>query len=255
MNSPVAIVTGGRRGIGRAICMKLAESGKGVLVVDLERDAAADETLKLLGKTGVKATFVAADVGDETTHEHIIVAAKSLGTLTTLVNNAGVSSTVRGDMLDLPVESLDRCWRINLRAPFLLSQAFSKSLIADAARSGHFCSIINITSVNTDVLGLNRPDYCITKAGLSMATKLFAARLGPDGICAYEVRPGMTMTDMTQPSRAKYDKAIEDGAVPMMRWGQPEDVAEAVSGLAAGAFKFSTGDAVFVDGGLHLYRF
>jgi 3-oxoacyl-[acyl-carrier protein] reductase len=117
-----------------------------------------------------------------------------------------------------------------------------------------FCSIVNITSVNVEILGLNRADYCVTKAGLSMATRLFAARLAEERIHVYEVRPGITMTEMTKPSREKYDRVIEEGLVPMRRWGEPEDVGEAVAGLATGGFKFSTGDAVFVDGGLHLYR-
>jgi NAD(P)-dependent dehydrogenase (short-subunit alcohol dehydrogenase family) len=220
----------------------------------VEHDAAADETVSLLKRSGVDAVFVTADVGDENLHEGILDAAESLGTLTTLVNNAGVSSTVRGDMLDLPVESLDRAIRINLRAPFLLSQAFSRRLIKTKAASEHFCSIVNITSVNVEILGIDRPDYCITKTGLSMATRLFAARLADERIHAYEVRPGITMTEMTQPSREKYDRVIEEGLVPMRRWGNPDDVGEAVAGLATGAFRFSTGDAVFVDGGLHLHR-
>jgi 3-oxoacyl-[acyl-carrier protein] reductase len=254
MNKPVSIVTGGRRGIGRAIAQCLAAKGHNLLVVDLEHDVAAEETVALLRKSGVDAAFHAADVGDENLHEGMLEAAERLGTLTTLVNNAGVSSTVRGDMLDLPVESLDRAIRINLRAPFLLSQAFSRRLIRTQAASRFFCSIVNITSVNVEILGVNRPDYCITKTGLSMATRLFAARLAEEKIHAYEVRPGITMTEMTQPSREKYDRVIEEGLVPMRRWGDPDDVGEAVAGLASGAFKFSTGDAVFVDGGLHLYR-
>jgi NAD(P)-dependent dehydrogenase (short-subunit alcohol dehydrogenase family) len=131
---------------------------------------------------------------------------------------------------------------------------FSRRLIETGAAEKHFCSIVNITSVNVEILGVNRPDYCITKTGLSMATRLFAARLAEEKIFAYEVRPGITMTEMTQPSREKYDKVIGEGLVPMRRWGAPDDVGDAVAELASGAFRFSTGDAVFVDGGLHLYR-
>lgn len=254
MESSVAIVTGGRRGIGRAICESIAKRGQNILVVDLERDAAADETLAALSALGVRSAFFEADVGDETVRGDILDAAGRLGKLTTLVNNAGVSSTVRGDMLDLPVESLDRAIRVNLRAPFLLSQAFAKRLVAAGTGKVQFCSIVNITSVNVEILGVNRPDYCITKTGLSMATRLFAARLAEEHIHAYEVRPGITMTEMTEPSREKYDRVIEEGLVPMRRWGSPQDVGEAVASLAGGAFRFSTGDAVYVDGGLHLYR-
>lgn len=253
--STVAIVTGGRRGIGRAICEKLAGRGMSVLVVDLERDQDAEATLAVLKATGVKADFMAADVADEGTHAAMIERARVLGPLSTLVNNAGVSSMVRGDMLDLPVESLDRCIRINLRAPFLLSQTFAKALIGAGASAGHFCSIVNITSVNAEMIGLNRADYCITKAALSAASRLFASRLAGDGIQVYEIRPGIILTEMVQPSRAKYDKAIEDGAVPMNRWGDPADVGEAVATVASGALRYTTGDAIYVDGGLHHYRF
>ena len=142
---------------------------------------------------------------------------------------------------------------MNLRAPFLLSQAFGKRLVADLRPNG-FRSIVNITSVNVEILGIDRPDYCITKAGLSMMTRLFAARLAEAGVHCYEVRPGMTMTEMTAPSKAKYDRVIEEGLVPLRRWGQPDDVGEAVATLADGAFRFSTGDAVYVDGGLHMHR-
>jgi len=251
----VAIVTGGRRGIGRSIAYALAAHSFNILVVDIEEDASARETMSALQGKGIAARFLAADIGDESKHGEILDAAAELGTLTTLINNAGVSSTVRGDMLDLPVESLDRSWRVNLRAPFLLTQTFSKRLTAQPLRGKEsFRSIVNITSVNVEILGLNRPDYCMTKAALSTMTRLFAARLAENGIHVYEVRPGMTMTDMTAPSRDKYDRVIEEGLVPMRRWGAPADIGEAVAVLATGAFRFSTGDAINVDGGLHMYR-
>ena len=253
MLDKVAIVTGGRRGIGRAISLSLATRGFAVLVVDLEEEDAARDTIAALRAAGARAEFLTADVGDEGTHAGMLDAAGRLGTLTTLVNNAGVSSTVRGDMLDLPVESLDRSLRVNLRAPFLLSQAFARRLVADGM-GDTFRSIVNVTSVNVTILGVDRPDYCMTKAALSTMTRLFAARLAEELIHVYEVRPGMTMTGMTAPSKAKYDRVIDEGLVPLRRWGQPHDVGEAVATLADGAFRFSTGDAVFVDGGLHMHR-
>ncbi len=249
-----AIVTGGRRGIGRAICLSLAMRGFSVLVVDLEEDAAAAETMAALHDAGIGARFHAADIGDERNHDGIFEAASTLGRLRALINNAGVSSTVRGDMLELPVESLDRSLRVNLRAPFLLSQAFGRRLVADRGGEKSFRSIVNITSVNVEVLGIDRPDYCMTKAALSMMTRLFAARLAEAGVHVYEVRPGMTMTDMTAPSKDKYDRVIAEGLVPLRRWGRPGDVGEAVAALADGTFGFSTGDAVYVDGGLHMHR-
>ena len=253
-NPKVAIVTGGRRGIGKAICLSLAAHGYGVLSVDLEKDGAAQATLNEIQAANVPAAFLAADVGDERNHATILEAASELGTVTTLVNNAGVSSTVRGDMLDLPVESFDRAVRINLRAPFLLSQAFAKFVGVNKSEGSPFRSIVNITSLNATVLGLDRPDYCITKCALSMATRLFAARLSDMGIHVYEIRPGFIMTEMIAPARAKYDRMTEDGLVPLKRWGQPDDVGAAVAAFANGAFRFSTGDALYVDGGLNLYR-
>lgn len=249
----VAIVTGGRRGIGRAICLALARRGFALLVVDLDDDADARDTLAALSAAGSRAVFHRADVGDENLHAVMLDAAADLGAVTTLVNNAGVSSTVRGDMLDLPVESLDRSLRVNVRGPFLLTQAFARRLVADR-QTDVFRSIVNVTSVNVEILGIDRPDYCMTKAALSTMTRLFAARLAEVGVHAYEVRPGMTMTGMTEPSRAKYDRVIAEGMVPLRRWGQPDDVGEAVAALADGAFRFSTGDAVYVDGGLHMHR-
>lgn len=249
----VAIVTGSRRGIGSAIAHSLAAGGFDIVVSDIERDDYAEATLAGIAKLGRRSVFQSCDVGDEHSHAALLDAADALGELTCLVNNAGVSSTVRGDMLDLPVESLDRALRVNLRGPFLLSQAFAKRLIARGP-SEAFRSIVNITSINATVLGLNRPDYCMTKAALSTMTRLFAARLGADAINVYEVRPGMTLTEMTAPSRARYDQMIADGAVPMHRWGMPDDVAQAVATLALGGFRFSTGDAVAVDGGLSLHR-
>ncbi len=255
MAKAVSIVTGGRRGLGRGICEALARSGHNILVVDIERDQAAEDTLNALDYLGVNAAFFQSDVGDEAQHYCMIEAAEQLGVVTTLVNNAGVSSMVRGDMLDLPVESIDRALRVNLRAPFLLSQTFAKHLIKSGAPAEHFCSIVNITSINAVVLATDRADYCMTKAALSTTTRLFATRLAEEAIQVYEVRPGIMMTEMTQPSRKKYDDAIRDGLVPQRRWGTPEDVGEAVAQLACGALKYSTGDAINVDGGLNMYRF
>ena len=251
----VAIVTGGRRGIGRSIALALAEKNFKVLIVDLENDAAAKDTISAIKSLGGSAKFEIADIGDESTHARILDTAESLGQLCTLVNNAGVSSLVRGDMLSLPVESLDRSWRVNVRAPFLLSQAFASRLLDQAlAKAPPFRSIINITSSSVEILGLNRADYCMTKAAGSMMTRLFAARLADEGVHVYEVRPGIIATEMTQPSRERYDQAIENGMVPMRRWGSPDDVGEAVASLVSGAFRYSTGDAIRVDGGLHMYR-
>lgn len=254
MTARTAIVTGGRRGLGRAISVELARSGFDVAIADLARDADADETIAAVEAAGRHARFVAVDIADLDAHERVLDAAAELpGTLSTLVNNAGVSSMVRGDMLELSVESFDRSIGINLRAAFFLTQRFAKRL-GPASPDGPFRSIVNITSVNAaDVLAPTRADYGMSKAGLSMMSRLFALRLAGLGINVYEVRPGIMRTGMTAPSAPRYDAFVASGGVPIARWGTPEDVGRAVAMLATGGLGFTTGSAIEVDGGMHLY--
>ncbi|MEZ5904644.1 MAG: 3-ketoacyl-ACP reductase [Geminicoccaceae bacterium] len=254
MTERTAIVTGGRRGLGRAIAVELARTGFDVAIADLERDAAADETVAAIEATGRQARFIAADIADLATHAAILdEAARLPGPLCALVNNAGVSSLVRGDMLELSVEGFDRAIGVNLRAAFFLTQLFAKRL-GPAANASPFRSIVNITSVNAaDVLGPNRADYGMSKAAMSMMSRLFALRLAEFGINVYEVRPGIMRTDMTAPSAGRYDAFIASGGVPIARWGTPDDVGKAVAMLANGGLGFTTGSAIEVDGGMHLY--
>lgn len=249
----VAIVTGGRRGIGNGVCLALAKAGHDVLVVDLEEDEHVERTLAGIGEYGLRGAFHKADVGEISAHEGILDAASALGAPPcVLVNNAGVSSLVRGDLLELSPESFDRCIRINLRGAFFLSQCFAK--VAMQGEGKHFRCIVNITSVNAEIVAKSRADYCISKAGLSMATKLLAARLAECNVHVYEVRPGMIRTEMTAPSAAQYDEFLNSGAVPIARWGEPADVGKAVAMLATGGLDYSTGNAISVDGGLIMYR-
>jgi 3-oxoacyl-[acyl-carrier protein] reductase len=249
-----AIVTGGRRGIGAAISVALAKAGFDVLIVDVEHDKDAEATLAAARAHGGTAEFCAADVSELESHDAILAAALALPSpLSCLVNNAGVTSLSRGDLLELTPESYDRVMRVNLRGAFFLSQAFAKRLV-NAAFEGQFRSIINITSMNAEILSPDRADYAISKTGLSMMTRLFAARLAPHLIHAYEVRPGVIRTDMTAPVTAKYQKLIDDGGIPIARWGEPEDVGRAVAMLASGALPYSTGDALAVDGGIGMHR-
>jgi NAD(P)-dependent dehydrogenase (short-subunit alcohol dehydrogenase family) len=251
-----AIVTGGRRGIGAAIAAALARTGFDILLADLEEDADARHTREAVEGAGSACAFVPADIGDRASHARIIARAAELpGELAVLVNNAGVSSLVRGDMLDLAEESFDRAVRVNLRGTFFLTQAFARHLIGHPPEAaGTFRAIITITSINAEILGLNRADYCITKAGLSMMTKLFAARLAEEAINVYEIRPGMIRTEMTAVSAERYNAFLEAGGVPIARWGEPEDVGKAAAMLAAGHLDFSTGSAIFADGGMQLHR-
>jgi 3-oxoacyl-[acyl-carrier protein] reductase len=255
MADKIAIVTGGRRGIGRSISIELAKIGFNVLVVDIEKDTGAEATLVAIRSAGVAAAFCAADISALGAAESILNACSELpGRLACLVNNAGVTSLVRGDMLQLTPESFDRVMAINLRGSFFLSQAFSRRLLADHDRTplGEFRCIINITSANAEFLALERADYTLSKTALSMMTRLFAGRLAKHLINVYEIRPGMIRTDMTAPMAARYDQVVQSGAIPFDRWGEPEDIGKAAAMLAAGGLPFTTGEFIWVDGGLSL---
>ena len=255
MADKIAIVTGGRRGIGRSIGVELAKIGFNILVVDLEMDSSADATLDEIRRSGAAAAFCAADISTPGAADAILGACVQLpGALACLVNNAGVTSLVRGDMLDLTPESYDRVMATNLRGSFFLSQAFSRQLVAERERTapGGFRCIINITSANAELLGLERADYTLSKAALSMMTRLFAGRLARHLINVYEIRPGMIRTDMTAPMAATYDQMVQSGRIPFDRWGEPEDIGRTAAMLAGGGLPFTTGEFIWVDGGLSL---
>ena len=176
------------------------------------------------------------------------------GRLDCLVNNAGRGAVVRGgDMLDLTPENYDTVMSVNLRGTLFLTQAVAKAMLAQG-ETGHPRSIVTITSASAEMASPDRADYCVSKAGLSMAMRNFAVRLAPEGIAVFEVRPGIIRTDMTAPVAERYDARIADGLVPARRWGEPADVGEAVAGLASGKFAFATGSVICVDGGLLLPR-
>lgn len=250
----MALVTGGRRGIGRGIVYALAVAGFDVAVADLDLDDDAEETLRGIDDRGARGLFVACDVADLDRHESVLQAVRgSLGPISCLVNNAGVSVARRGDLLEATPESFDRLMRINLRGPFFLTQRVAAGFLANPA-ADYYRSIINISSANAYAASTNRGAYCLSKAAISMATHLFAARLGAAGIGVFEIRPGIVRTAMTAVAADEYDRRIAEGLSPMPRWGVPEDVGRAVAALAGGAFGFSTGDAIHVDGGLHIQR-
>ena len=249
-----AFVTGGRRGIGRGIAYALAQAGFDVAIGDLATDADVQETLRGIREYGVQAAFVECDVADLASHDAVLDGAeKAIGPLSCLVNNAGISVSKRGDLLEATPESFDQLMRVNLRGPFFLTQRMAVRFVERQA-DGQYRSIINISSANAFAASPNRGEYCLSKSAVSMATKLFATRLGEAGIGVFEIRPGVIRTNMTAVAAADYDKRIADGLSPIPRWGEPQDVGRAVSALAGGAFGFSTGDAMHVDGGLHIQR-
>jgi NAD(P)-dependent dehydrogenase (short-subunit alcohol dehydrogenase family) len=254
---PAAFVTGGRRGIGRAICWALAESGFDIVVNDIVEDEAVGDTLSGIESRGGQAMFLRGDVADLAGHAALAGAAwEGFGGIDCLVNNAGIQVAVRGDLLDMTAESWDRLLATNLRGPFFLTQRIARLMIATPPRLGRGGrrAIINIASINSEHASTNRGEYCISKAGVSMMTSLFALRLARHGIAVNEIRPGIMRTDMTAPVKDSYDREIAGGLVPIARWGEGEDVGRAVAALASGAFPFTTGEALHVDGGLHIGR-
>ena len=251
----VALVTGAARGIGRAIATSLARAGFDVALVGLESGAEAIPALADVREAGRRAHYLRHDIADLASHARVVDEIMTvLGPVDCLVNNAGVTSLVRGDMLDLTPESFDRSVGVNLRGTFFLTQAVARAMITRGTGAGAYRSIVTITSANAELLGENRADYCMTKAALSMASKLFAARLARAGIHVFEIRPGIIRTDMTAPATAKYDRLIADGGVPIARWGEADDVGRTVATIALGGLPFATGEVLNVGGGLHLHR-
>jgi 3-oxoacyl-[acyl-carrier protein] reductase len=245
-----AIVTGAGRGIGLATARALSRAGFKVALASLEETPESSEVA-----WGAKSSlYHRFDVADTERHAELLDRVeRELGPVTCLVNNAGVTSLVRGDVLELSQESFDRCVAVNLRGTFFLTQAVAKRWIAGGT-SQFYRSVLTISSVNAQIVGENRADYCITKSALEMMTKLFAVRLSEAQIGVFEIRPGIIRTAMTAPATDKYDAYIRSGGVPMNRWGRPEDVAQAVVTLATGGFAFATGMHVDIDGGLHMHR-
>ena len=244
-----ALVTGAGRGIGAAITRELLGAGFKVAMASLEEISAAGE--KLSGKLCAYYRF---DVAEIANHAGLLDRVeRELGPITCLVNNAGVTSLVRGDMLELTPESFDRCVAVNLRGAFFLTQAVAKRWIK-AGASETYRSVVTISSVNAELIGDSRADYCITKSALEMLSKLFAVRLSEAQVGVFEVRPGIIRTDMTAPATERYDAFIASGGVPMGRWGTPDDIAQAVVTLATGGLPFATGMHVDIGGGLHMHR-
>jgi NAD(P)-dependent dehydrogenase (short-subunit alcohol dehydrogenase family) len=253
-DAPIALVTGARRGIGQAAALALAASGFDVVVNDLEGDDAG-ETLAGIRAAGRRGALAPGDIADLAAQEDLAARAwEAFGRIDCLVNNAGVSVMSRGDLLDVTVESYDRCLDVNLRGPFFLTQKIARRMLA-AAPGPHHRSIVTISSISAEVVSINRGEYCISKAGLSMLSKLFAVRLAEAGIGVYEVRPGIIRTDMTAVAAPRLDALINEGYTPIRRWGEPADVGRAVASLATGALPFSVGQIVYTDGGLAVPRF
>ncbi len=252
---PLALVTGASRGIGRAAALALAARGFDVAVLDLASCAAdAARTCAEVERRGAHANFIAGDIADLAAHAGVVAqACRRHGTVDVLVNNAGISVAQRGDILDVTPQGFDHVVEVNLRGTFFLTQTVARMML-QAPVPPRPRSIVTVTSANAVIASPDRAEYCLTKTALSMLVKLFALRLGGAGIACYEVRPGVIRTDMTRVASAKYDRLIADGLTPIARWGEPEDVGRVIAALAAGELPFVTGDALHVDGGLHIHR-
>jgi 3-oxoacyl-[acyl-carrier protein] reductase len=246
-------ITGARRGIGRAIAYAFAGAGHDVIINDVVDDEATSETLDGIAALGAGAHFLPGDVGEVSGHEALVARAfAAFGNIDVLVNNAGISVARRGDMLEATPESFDRLIAINLRGPFFLTQAVARRWLQAEPTAAR--SIVNIASANAHMASIDRAEYCLSKTGVAMMTKLYALRLAEAGIAVFEIRPGVIRTDMTAVVSATYEKRIAEGLTPVRRWGEPEDVGRAVVALTSGEFHFSTGEVVHVDGGLHIAR-
>ncbi|MCT7377366.1 3-ketoacyl-ACP reductase [Chelativorans salis] len=252
MSRPAAIVTGGLRGIGRVIAEALAAEGFDLTVTDV-REKGVAEVRAAVEACGAGFAFHQADISDLADHPKLVEAALgAFGRIDCLVNNAGIASPARGDLLDLKPENFDRVMAVNLRGTVFLTQAVVKAMLKRSA--GHPRSIVNITSVSAEMASPERADYCMSKAGLAMWTRNLALRLADENIAVFEVRPGIIRTEMTAGVAEKYDRLIAEGLVPARRWGEPEDVGRAVAGLATGRFGFATGTVVNLDGALSVPR-
>lgn len=256
MSKKVALVTGGSRGIGLGIAKQLAGQGFDLAINGMRPEEQVSGVLDELRGLGAEVLYVPGDIGDAASRESIIGGVREhFGRLNWLVNNAGVAPKERLDILETTEESFNRVVGTNLGGAFFLSQLAARWLVeqkeADPAFTG---GIINVSSISATVVSVNRGEYCIAKAGLSMATQLFAARLGEYDLPVYEVRPGVTKTDMTAGVTEKYDKLIAEGLCVTRRWGFPEDIGKAVGSLARGDFPYSTGQVIMVDGGLTIPR-
>lgn len=239
--SKTALVTGGSRGIGRGIAEKLRREGWQVAITSRSAaDEAAQRDFLCLQADNALA---------EDRERAVRAVLEAYGRIDLLVNNAGIAPRVRADLLDMSEDSMRELLRVNLEGPFFLTQRVARQMIEQKGGM-----IVNITSMSAYTVSVNRGEYCVSKAGLSMMTQLFAARLAEYGIPVYEIRPGIIRTDMTAGVSAKYDALIEGGLTPIRRWGTPEDVAQAVYMLSQGLLPFSTGEVLNVDGGFHLQR-
>ncbi len=263
MAQKTALITGAARGIGFGIARQLAEDGYDLAVMDIMDKKEVQDKIQKLQEQSIQVLYFQGDLSKpEDRKKFCQKVVQNYKRIDVLVNNAGVAPRERNDVLEMTEESFDFVMDINLKGTFFLTQRVANLMLKQVKQDGETAGddnsfkprIINIASISSYTSSPSRGEYCISKAGVSMITKLFADRLAEEGINVYEIRPGIIYTDMTSGVKDKYDKLIAEGITPIQRWGQPEDIAKAVSAFCSGKFDFSTGEVINVDGGFHLRR-
>jgi NAD(P)-dependent dehydrogenase (short-subunit alcohol dehydrogenase family) len=259
-DNPVVLVTGASRGLGRGIAQSCARLGCDVAIHYQGNEAAGRETIQLCQKAAIREqnfSLVQGNIASSADRARLFeLTLTTFGRLDALINNAGMAPRVRADITEAGEESYDEVMSVNLKGPYFLTQLAARQFLKHPNQSllaGGY-KIIFITSVSANTASVNRGEYCLSKAGLAMATQLWAARLAGEGAQVFEIRPGIMETDMTAGVKEKYDKLIAEGLVPQKRWGKPEDVGLAVEAILKGSFPYTTGEVILVDGGFHLRR-
>ena len=250
-----AIITGSSRGIGLAVAKALAIDGCNIVMVATGDREKNEKAVREVESLGAEVLYVKADVSQASDRKRIVdEAVKAFGRIDILVNNAGVAPLVRADLLEMTEESFDRVMTINTKSNMFITQAVANVMVKQELVNGRRGCIVNISSCSAEVSSTSRGEYCVSKAGISMLTTLYADRLAREGILVNEVRPGVIATDMTSAVEEKYTSLIKNGLFPIARWGKPEDVANAVSALVSDKFLYTTGNHIDVDGGFHIKR-
>ncbi len=256
MSNKTALITGGSRGIGLGIATELAKASFNLVINGIRNEEDVKPVLQGLKAFGVKVVYAQGNISDKLQRQSIYEKVLSeFGKLNVLINNAGIAPRERADILKANEEIFDEVMETNLKGPYFLTQLFANHMVEQKIKNPGFDGcIINVSSVSAKVVSINRGEYCISKAGIAMATKLWAARLGEFGIPVYEIQPGIIKTDMTSAVTEKYDKLFAEGLAIQKRWGLPEDIGKVAVSMATGMMPYSTGQVVMVDGGMTLQR-
>jgi NAD(P)-dependent dehydrogenase (short-subunit alcohol dehydrogenase family) len=251
-----ALITGGTRGIGLGIATELAKAGFNLALNGVREESTVATVLDDLRELGAQVSYFQGDVSVKEDRQKLVDAVfKQFSRVNVLVNNAGIAPTERRDILEATEESFEEVMQVNLQGPYFLTQLMANRMIESKIQvPNEFYCIINVSSVSASFASVNRGEYCISKAGIAMATKLWATRLGEFDIPVYEIQPGVVRTDMTSGVTAKYDQLFQNGLAIQQRWGLPEDVGKVAAAMASGSLPYSTGQVVLVDGGMSVPR-